>query len=92
MRKIFETHRIVIRTAFYGPTNHKGSRIRATCGKGKPSLWFKCDPILNDEQNHDAAALALCAQQGWEHEMVKGSFDYDHLYMLLPRKCVVAVR
>jgi hypothetical protein len=53
-----------IETKFYGPTNTKGSRITACdCDNNKVTLSY--DHSLNSEQNHRAAAVALCNKMQW---------------------------
>lgn len=52
-----------ITTRFLGPTNHHGSRIKATCDAG--SITLPWDHSLNSEGNHDAAAKALIRKLGW---------------------------
>ena len=49
-----------ITTKYLGPTNTKGSRIKATCWlKSKTVPW---DYSLNTDQNHNAAIDALIAE------------------------------
>jgi hypothetical protein len=50
-------------TKFLGPTNSRGSRIKATASGG--SITVSYDHRLNPEQNHDAACRALVAKLGW---------------------------
>jgi hypothetical protein len=44
-------------TKYIGPTNFRGSRIKATAAAG--SITIPYEAALNPTQNHDAAALAL---------------------------------
>jgi len=55
--------RQAIVTKFFGPTNTRGSRIKATCGAG--SLYHSWDYSLGSDANHDAAAKALATKLGW---------------------------
>jgi hypothetical protein len=50
-------------TKFIGPTNHRGSRIKATAQAG--SLTLSWDHALNSDGNHRAAALALVEKLKW---------------------------
>jgi hypothetical protein len=50
-------------TKFIGPTNHRGSRIKATAQVG--SLTLSWDHALNSDGNHRAAALALANKFKW---------------------------
>lgn len=55
--------RQAIVTKYLGPTNHRGSRIKATCEAG--SITVPYDHALSGEGNHCAAAHALIRQLGW---------------------------
>lgn len=46
-----------ITTKFIGPTNTKGSRVKATCWLGSVTVGW--DHALNTEQNHEEAAQAM---------------------------------
>jgi hypothetical protein len=50
-------------TKYFGPTNFRGSRIKASCEAG--SLTVSYDYALNIDGNHDAAAKALAEKLGW---------------------------
>jgi hypothetical protein len=50
-------------TKYLGPTNTKGSRIKATCAAG--SLTRSYDNGLDSDGNHRAVAEALCVKMGW---------------------------
>ena len=50
-------------TKYLGPTNFRGSRVKATCAAG--SLTLSWDDALDVDGNHDAAALALATKLGW---------------------------
>jgi len=54
------TFRQAIVTKYVGPTNFKGSRIKATCERG--SITIEWSDALNSEQNHVAARCALIAK------------------------------
>lgn len=51
-------------TKFLGPTNHKGSRIKAKCEAGQ--LTVAWDYAKDTGGNHKAAAQALLKQLGWD--------------------------
>ena len=74
-----------IETKFIGPTDHRGSRIKAVCEAG--SLTLECDDALDMELNHRAAAEALSHRlgwdQGWHGEMISGGLSgrgYAHVF------------
>ena len=50
-------------TKYFGPTNHRSSRILARCDAGKLSVPWNY--ALGTDANHDAAALALAAHLSW---------------------------
>jgi hypothetical protein len=50
-------------TKFLGPTNHRGSRIKATAQAGAVTLGW--DYGLSQDGNHRAAAIALANRFGW---------------------------
>lgn len=51
-------------TKYLGPTNFKGSRIKATSASGKSiTVGYKSE--LSSEANHKAAARALCVKLEW---------------------------
>lgn len=52
-----------IQTKFFGPTNTKGSRVKATAPQGSVTVGY--DHALDGEGNHVAAAHALKAKLGW---------------------------
>lgn len=51
----------VILTKYLGPTNTRGSRVKATSGGGK-SVVIAWDDELHIDENHAAAAAALAAE------------------------------
>ena len=60
-----------IETKYYGPTNHRGSRIKAAAQCG--TVWVSYDYGLNPEQNHAAAAKAFLIKWGWEGQWAGGA-------------------
>ena len=53
-----------ITTKYLGPTDHRGTRVKATCAAG--SLTVPWDYALNAPDNHAAAVMALADKLGWE--------------------------
>jgi hypothetical protein len=62
--------RQAIETKFIGPTNHRGSRIKASAQGG--SITVSYDHALNSEQNHTVAAHALATKLGWDGVLIGG--------------------
>ena len=67
-----------ITTKYIGPTNTKGSRIKASCAAG--SLTVHYDDGLNSEEAHAAAAKALIAKMGWTGNWHIGGLPDDRGY------------
>jgi hypothetical protein len=57
-------------TKFYGPTNSKGSRIKASAAAG--TVWTSYDHSLNVDDNHKAAAEKLARKFAWDGRWVQG--------------------
>ena len=50
-------------TKYFGPTNTRGSRIRAKASAGSVSVPY--DHALNGPENHDVAAVKLAEKYKW---------------------------
>lgn len=84
-----------INTKFLGPTNYRGSRVKASCEAG--SIIVSWDYGLDSDENHMDAANQLREKLGWDQDcyadMVGGHtktgmvfvFNTDH-YKLDSRK------
>lgn len=59
-----------ITTKFLGPTNSRGSRIRATTASGKSLTIPYCHE--SGHQSHAKAALALARKLSWEGTLIEG--------------------
>ena len=60
-----------ITTRYIGPSNVRGSRVKATAAAGSVTLHW--DDALNSDANHQAAAVALAAKYGWGGKWFGGS-------------------
>ena len=76
-----------IQTKYYGPTNTRGSRFKATCAAHSVTVGY--DYSLNIDDNHKAACKALqeaMAKRGGDHwlkPMVSGCLKdgtYAHVF------------
>lgn len=82
MPKPTRWYRQAIAVRFYGPTNSRGSRYTATAQAGRMTVNANYD--LNNEENHRAAALALCAKFGWNKtEELFGGVLKDGTYVFV---------
>jgi hypothetical protein len=51
---------------YLGPTDRRGSRVKAVCASGSVTLGF--DDALGFDGNYEAAANALIAKLGWDKD------------------------
>ena len=61
-----------ISTRYIGPTNHRGSRVKAQTSSGI-SRTFGWENALSLEANHATAARALATQLGWSGRWTGGT-------------------
>jgi len=67
-------------TKYFGPTNSKGSRVKATCDAGSVTVGW--DYALGDSGNYDAAAIKLAKKFGWTGSMLRGTLPSgDRVYV-----------
>jgi len=58
-------------TKYFGATNHKPAKIKATSASGQSvTLPYRCQ--LDELANHRRAARALCAKLGWKGRLAHG--------------------
>jgi hypothetical protein len=60
-----------ITTKFIGPSNVRGSRVKAVAAAGYVVLNW--DPAMNSDDNHTAAAKALATKFNWTGRWYGGS-------------------
>ena len=77
-----------IKTKYLGPTNFRGSRIKAETESGF-SLTVGCADNLSVEENQDRAALALAAKMQWEGDFIRGSTKEGYVYVFAKDKKIV---
>lgn len=73
-----------ITTKFFGPTNFRGSRVKASDGDGQ-QITLGWEHALSSEENHDRAALALCAKMNWPGKLVRGWIKKGYVYCFIER-------
>ncbi len=76
-----------ITTAYHGPTNYRGSRIKATDGDNAVYVSYRSE--LNGDENHREAALALAKKLKWGGVMVQGETKDGYVFVFLPRQLEV---
>ena len=79
---------IAILTKFIGPTNYRGARVKAFTTSGH-RIIVPWDHSQNVEENHDAAALALCRKMEWCGKLVRGGTDVGYAYTFLREWTVI---
>lgn len=70
-----------IETKYLGPTNSRGSRIKATSASGIcVTVGYKSQ--LSSDENHVEAAKLLCRKLGWEtNKLVTGSLKNSMVHV-----------
>jgi acetolactate synthase regulatory subunit len=71
----------VIVTRYLGPTDHRGSRIKATHKRDSETteqITISWDYKLNSQANHQAAAEQLLSQWGYSNDLKIVSYGWDH--------------
>lgn len=77
------TIRQAIETKYMGPTNYRGSRIKASCEAGAITIGW--DDSLNSDDNHIKAANALMTKLNWHTYnkiVAMGSLKYVNIFIL----------
>ena len=74
---------IAILTKYIGPTNCRGSRIKAYTETGE-SVTIPFDYSLDGEARHRKAAQALMDKMGWPNELVSGGIAGGYAFVMLP--------
>jgi len=60
-----------IKTKYLGPTNTRGSRIKASDGCGN-AIVINWDYELDVDKNHKVAAITLCKKMKWNTSFATG--------------------
>lgn len=78
-----------IRTKYLGPTNNRGTRIKATSASGQ-SVTVNRDYAAEVNVDERRAALALCKKLGWPgcDRMIRGGLTNDEsVFVFMPESC-----
>jgi len=75
--------RQAIETKYYGPTNHKGSRIRVKAEAG--TQWFSWDYSKEVSENHAICANMFANDLGWlEHsKLIGGGTQTGYVFVMV---------
>lgn len=71
-------------TKYHGPTDTRGTRVRAKEPDGK-SLFVYWDHSLDSEKNHVRAANALRDKLGWKGELITGWCKDFYVHVFKPQ-------
>lgn len=72
----------VITTRYLGPTNTRGSRIKASADGGSVTIGH--DSALSSENAHAKAARALCVKLGWTGTLISGvTASGEHVFVFV---------
>lgn len=66
-------------TKYLGPTNFRGSRVKATADAGSVTLSW--DDALDSRSNHEAAAKALADKFGWRGRLIGGGLPTGYAFV-----------
>jgi len=77
-----------IMTKYFGPTNTKGSRIKAI-SEGGESITVPYDYALDAKGNHKEAARALLNRLGWHNEMTGGAIAGGYAFVIKNRSLII---
>lgn len=69
---------IAIETKYIGPTNCRGSRIKASANGNHITIPY--DYALSGAALHAEAAIALCKKMGWKGRLVSGGTDRGYVF------------
>lgn len=80
-----------ITTKYIGPTNTRGSRVKARCEAG--SITVHWDHALDVEDNHTVAAKTLRTKLGWDQDcypnMYRGGTKDGYVFVFAAEHCEV---
>lgn len=71
-----------IRTKYLGPTDKRGSRIKAY-DEDKNNIVLPYDHALNSYDNHVKAAEGLKTQMKWTGRLIAGSWKNGYVFVFL---------
>ena len=73
-----------IQTKYIGPTNTRGSRVKAST-EGGATLTVGWRDELNSEENHRQAAMGLAKKMKWAGQWVGGGMKTGNVYVNVTR-------
>lgn len=82
MTTAIASYKVAIITRYIGPTNFRGSRVKADAGD-KRTITVSWDYGLNSDQNHAKACEALCRKMKWDGKLVGGSMEHGWAWVFV---------
>ena len=87
---VVDTHRTTITTKYLGPTNSRGSRVKAIARNSwgelrGASVTISWDHSLNSAENHAEAVRALADSLGWVGTWAMGHTEEGAVAVLIER-------
>ena len=76
-----------IQTRYLGPTNTRGSRIKATAYAG--SITVDYDHSLRTEEAHAVAAVALARKLGWDGYLICGGLHDSYVFVFADKDAIM---
>ncbi len=70
-----------ITTKYLGPTNYRGSRIKATAEGVKALTLPYPHEFGPGVEAHAPAAIALCRRMGWHGKLIGGGTDKGYVFV-----------
>lgn len=82
-QKLYARQAII--TKYLGPTNSRGSRVKASCEAG--SVTIDWNDALDSLENHAAAALALATKLQWteRNQFIPGGLSNGFVFVAVPK-------
>src|SRR5574340_1120197 len=72
---------VAITVRYLGPTNFHGSRLKASCEKGRPTVTIPKNCASERDASYEDAARALCLKMGWTGSLVGGETPNGMVYV-----------
>lgn len=72
---------VIVKTAYYGPTNRAGARVRTNGGRSTKNVNRAWDHGLTDVENHKGALLAFVTANGILPAQWQGGAQEDGTYI-----------
>jgi hypothetical protein len=80
-----------IKTKFLGPTNFRGSRVKASASCCPTTITIPWAHADNWDDNHHAAAKMLAQKLGWAGYWVEGGGNHGNVYVCIERAAAFIV-